>query len=100
VKERRVKKAADYRKGYNYRVTPIIGPLATVGKTCASTDLPKASSNADRFSKQFHHKTCLQCFNTVELGPEEHPACNNFSDEVLAWLSVCSEVQMICIWCS
>jgi len=31
---------------------------------------------------------------------EEHPACKELSDEVLAWLSVCSEVQMICIWCS
>jgi len=26
---------------------------------------------------------------------EEHPACKKLSDEVLAWLSVCSEVQMI-----
>jgi len=28
---------------------------------------------------------------------EEHPACKNLSDEVLAWLSVWSEVQT-CIW--
>jgi len=26
---------------------------------------------------------------------EGHPVCKNLSDEVLAWLSVCSEVQMI-----
>jgi len=26
-----------------------------------------------------------------------HPACKKLSDEVLAWLSVCSAVQMICI---
>ena len=31
---------------------------------------------------------------------EEHPACKISSDEVLAWLSVCSEVHMICIWSS
>jgi len=31
---------------------------------------------------------------------EEHPACKKLSDEVLAWLSVWSEVQMICIWSS
>jgi len=31
---------------------------------------------------------------------EEHPACNKLSDEGLAWLSVWSTVQMICIWCS
>jgi len=28
---------------------------------------------------------------------EEHLACKKLSDEVLSWLSVCSEVQMICI---
>jgi len=27
---------------------------------------------------------------------EEHLACKKSSDETLAWLSVCSEVQMIC----
>ena len=31
---------------------------------------------------------------------EEHPACKKLSDEVLAWLCVWSEVQMICIWSS
>jgi len=28
---------------------------------------------------------------------EEHPACKQFSDEVLAWLSVWSEMQMMCM---
>ena len=28
---------------------------------------------------------------------EEHLACKKLTDEVLAWLSICSEVQMICI---
>jgi len=27
---------------------------------------------------------------------EEHPVCKELSDEVLAWLSIWSEVQMIC----
>jgi len=31
---------------------------------------------------------------------EEHPACKKLSDEVLAWLSVWDEVQMICKWFS
>jgi len=36
---------------------------------------------------------------TLLLGHQEkHPACTKLSDEVLAWLSVCSEVQMTCIW--
>jgi len=29
---------------------------------------------------------------------EEHLACKKLSDEVMAWLSVWSEVQMICMW--
>jgi len=32
------------------------------------------------------------------LGQEGHPARKNLSGEVLVWLSVCSKVQMICIW--
>jgi len=43
---------------------------------------------------------CLQCFDTVGWHQEEHLACKKLSDEVLAWLSVWSEVQMICIWSS
>ena len=31
---------------------------------------------------------------------EEHPARKKLSDGVLAWLSVWSVVQMICIWSS
>jgi len=32
---------------------------------------------------------------------EEHPACiKKFSDEVLVWLSVWSEVQIVCTWSS
>jgi len=31
---------------------------------------------------------------------EQHPACKKLSNEVLAWLSVWSEVQMICMWSS
>jgi len=31
---------------------------------------------------------------------EGHPACKKLSGEVLAWLFVWSEAQMICIWSS
>ena len=34
----------------------------------------------------------LQCFNTLGW------PTTNFSDEMLAWLSVWSEVHMTCIW--
>ena len=36
---------------------------------------------------------------TLLVGRQDgHPALKNLSDEVLAWLSVCSKVQMTCIW--
>ena len=36
---------------------------------------------------------------TLLVGQQEgHLARKNLSDEVLAWLSVWSEVQMTCIW--
>jgi len=35
-------------------------------------------------------------FNALTLSVW-HPACKKMSDEVLAWLSVWREVQMICI---
>jgi len=31
---------------------------------------------------------------------EEHSACKKLSDEVLVWLSVWSEVQIVCMWSS
>jgi len=31
---------------------------------------------------------------------EEHLACKKLTDEVLAWLSVWSEVKVICVWSS
>ena len=39
---------------------------------------------------------CLQCFDTVGQ-QERHLTCKNMSDDVLVWLSVWNEVQMICI---
>jgi len=39
------------------------------------------------------------CFDTVGHQEEHpHPACKRINGEVLAWLSVWSEVQMIRIW--
>jgi len=49
----------------------------------------------------FFIEDCFVAFSALKplVGRQgEHPACKKFSDEVLAWLSVWSEVQMICIW--
>ena len=39
----------------------------------------------------------LQCLDTVGGAAPRHPACKKLSGELLAWLSVWSEVQA-CIW--
>jgi len=31
---------------------------------------------------------------------EEHPACKKMSDEVLVWLSIWNDMQIVCIWSS
>ena len=39
--------------------------------------------------------------STLLVGRQkEHPACKKLTDEVSAWLSVCSEVQILCRWSS
>ena len=44
----------------------------------------------------FHRIACSAL--TLLVGrQEEHPVCKKLSHEVLAWLSVWREVQMICI---
>jgi len=58
--------------------------------------------------QQYHNSTNIFCvfylhftFSALMMlvGRQEgHPARKNSSNEVLAWLSVWSEVQMICIW--
>ena len=44
---------------------------------------------------------CALCALTLFIGRrEEHPACKKSSDGVLMLLSVCSKVQIVCIWSS
>jgi len=43
---------------------------------------------------------CLKALTLLVGRQEEHLACKKLSDEMLAWLSVWSEVQMICIYFS
>ena len=42
-------------------------------------------------------KSKQKFFNTLVGQQEEHPALKKLSDEVLMWLSVWSEVQMVCV---
>jgi len=50
-----------------------------------------------------HLRIFILAFSALTLlveSQEEHPACKKLTDEVLAWLSVWSMVQMIGIWSS
>ena len=47
-----------------------------------------------------HNISAFSVFTLLVGCQEEHPACEKLSDEVLAWLSVWSEMQMICMWSS
>jgi len=51
-------------------------------------------------SVYFFISICHQRLTLLAGRQEEHLACKKLSDEVLAWLSVRNEVQMICIWSS
>jgi len=45
----------------------------------------------------------ISAFNALTLlvgRHEEHLVCKKLSDDVLAWLSLWSEIQMICMWSS
>jgi len=46
------------------------------------------------------HPSAFGALTLLVAHQEEHLAHRKLSDEVLAWLSVWSEVQMICIWSS
>ena len=48
----------------------------------------------------FYRLDCLQCFDTVGRAAGRASILQKLSGEVLAWLSVWSEVWMICIWSS
>ena len=43
---------------------------------------------------------CLQCFTTVGWASGRASGLQKLSDEVLVWLSVWSDVQIVCVWSS
>ena len=52
-------------------------------------------------SSCFERELAFSALTLLAGHQEEHPACKKvLSNEVLTWLSVWSEVQMICIWSS
>jgi len=62
-----------------------------------STSL-KLEAGANELTNQ--HPIAFSALTLLVWHQEEHPACKKMSDDVLAWLSVWSKVQTICIWSS
>ena len=59
-----------------------------------------ASYSSCSFLSADNSPQCLQCVDTVGWVAGRASILKKLSDEVLVWLSVCSEVQMIYIWSS
>jgi len=54
----------------------------------------------ENFVNLMDHKNVFRALSLLVEHYGDHPACKQLSNEVLAWLSVWGEVQMICIWSS
>ena len=53
------------------------------------------------FSAWCGFSACAFSALTLSIGHQvEHPVCKKLSDEVLMWLFIWSEVQIVCIWSS
>jgi len=59
--------------------------------------LPRHYCQTSPGFSSFQISRACSAFDTVGWVAEEHVACKNMIDVVLAWLSVWSDVQMICI---
>jgi len=63
-------------------------------------DLLMSSSQASYICSILLSSLAFSALTLLVGRQEEHPAWKKLSDEVLMWLSVWSEVQLICIWSS
>jgi len=50
------------------------------------------------FVNYLHPQIAFNALTLLAGHQEEHLVCKELSDELLAWLSVWSKVQMTCIW--
>ena len=72
--------------------------IRTAANTSTSAD---QRGSCDAFGNYLAYVNFAFSALTLLVGrQEEHPAYKKYGDEVLAWLSVWSELQMICIWSS
>jgi len=83
--------------------------LRHIGVTATHSKLLHTATSHQRSTSNLYKRTAVDlllasvAFSALTLLAEclkEHPACKKFSDEVLAWLPVWSEMQMICVWYS
>ena len=75
--------------------TPVM--IFEMGKHCSQGNpgLPENYHYITAFSAVIAF--CALTLTLLVGRQEEHPACKELSGEVLAWLSVCSEMQMVYI---
>ena len=67
----------------------------------ATVDDGRPTSHCFRNFIAFQDTSAFSALSLLLVGRQkEHPACKKLSDEVLVWLSIWSEVQIVCIWSS
>ena len=70
----------------------------------ATVDDGRPTSHCATYFRNFIAFQDTSAFSALSLllvgRQKEHPACKILSDEVLVWLSIWSEVQIVCIWSS
>jgi len=67
---------------------------------CSSKHPEMALHTQSFYSHYTGQQSSLHALMLLAGREEGHPACKKLSGEVLEWLSVWSEMQMICIWSS
>jgi len=73
---------------------PAKGSVSHVALTIGLHDMSTASQN---FYVHNFRSLCLQCFDTVGWASGRASGLYKLSDEVLVWLSVWGEVQIVCM---
>jgi len=63
-------------------------------------DNSRYSEDNDKLLSFIAVSNCPECFDTVGWASGRAPNLYKLSDEVLVWLSVWSEVQIVCMWSS
>ena len=93
------RRASTYLSHY-LPVSKVLWPLWIYLSLRLDTRVQPQPQDVISYYCMFTIKCCLQCFDTVNWASGRAYGLQKLSDEVLVWLSVWTEVQIVCIWSS